>query len=87
MADMPHAWLTRDCLSKGGIRRIRIEYRPGSSVLVRNADSRSGQWYILGIEVFADFKAALANARQQRDRRIKYLEGQIMRLHRLEFKE
>lgn len=82
-----YAYVTQTALSKGGLTKIRIEPRPGSNILVRDADSSSGVWYVLGIEAFEDLGEALVDARQRRDRKIKILEGQISRLHRLKFKE
>jgi hypothetical protein len=82
-----YAYVTQNALSKGGLTKIRIEPRPGSNVLVRDADSISGVWYVLGIEAFEDLREALVDARQRRDRKIKILEGQISRLHRLKFKD
>lgn len=86
MADR-YAYVTQNALSKGGLTKIRIEARPGSDILVRDADSTSGVWYVLGIEAFENLNEALADARQRRDRKIKILEGQIGRLHRLKFKD
>jgi hypothetical protein len=82
-----YAWVTKTALQKGGLPKIRIECRPSSQVLVRDADSRSGMWYVLGIEAFEDLGEAIADARHRRDIKIQFLQGQINRLRRLDFKE
>ena len=81
-----YAWVTETAVAKGGLVKIEIEFRPGSEVLVRDANSQSGLWYVLGIEAFEDLGQALADAKQRRDRKILILQGQINRLRRLEFK-
>jgi hypothetical protein len=82
---MRYAYVTRDALAKGGLVKIRIEPRPGSGVLVRDADSVRRLWYVLGIDAFEDLNEARTDARQRRDRKIKALQGQIVRLRKLEF--
>lgn len=82
---MRYAWITSTALAKGGLTKIRIEPRPGSDVLVRDADGVSGLWYVLGIEAFEDLLDAKADAMQRKERKIKILEAQIMRLHKMRF--
>lgn len=82
---MRYAWLTNVALSKGRLIKIRIAPRPGSEVLVRDADTISGTWYVLGIEAFENLSDAIADARQRRDRKIKVLQAQIGRLRKMDF--
>jgi len=82
-----YAWVTKFALSTARIRKIRVERRDGSEMLVRDADDSSRQWFVVGAEAFFSFNEALADARQRRDRKIKILQSQIYRLHRLKFEE
>lgn len=82
---MRYAYITKFAPTSSRLPRIRIELRPESKVLVRDADSLSRIWYVLGIEAFEDLNAALADARQRRDAKIRFLQGQIRHLQKMEF--
>lgn len=82
-----YAYVTRYCLTKRGIVKIRVERRSPGSVMVRDADKPSRLWYVLGIEAFLSKSDAVADAKYRRDARLAYLQAQINRLCRLEFKE
>lgn len=81
------AYVTKFALSTARIRKIRVERRDGSDMLVRDADDSSRQWYVVGAEAFFSFSDALTDARQRRDRKIKILQSQVGRLRNLKFEE
>lgn len=81
--------MTAGYLSRGalvsGIRKIEMEPHQIMPRLVRDANSASHQYYILGAEVFETPAEAVRDAERLRGQRIARLESEILKLKLLCF--